>query len=68
MKLVIAAKMLSILLLLSLLTGPTAAQEATIDTGPSTLSETYESWTVQCSKTTANGQTTRNCQMSQELL
>jgi invasion protein IalB len=68
MKLTIGAKMLSILLLSSILAAPTSAQEATTDTGPSTLSETYESWTVQCSKTTASGQTIRNCQISQELL
>lgn len=68
MKSNIGANMLSVLLLSGMLAGPAAAQEATTDTGPSTLSETYESWTVQCAKTTANGQTTRNCQMSQELL
>jgi invasion protein IalB len=61
--------LLSSLLLSSLLAGPAVAQEATTtDTGPSTLSETYESWTVQCAKTAINGQPTRNCQMSQELL
>jgi invasion protein IalB len=68
MKPIACVKMLSILLLSSILTSPAAAQEATTETGPSTLSETYDSWTVQCAKTTANGQTTRNCQMSQELL
>jgi invasion protein IalB len=61
-------KALSVLLLSGFLAAPALGQETTTDTGPSTLSETYESWTVQCAKTNAGGQTVRNCQMSQELL
>jgi invasion protein IalB len=63
------ANLLSTLLLSSILAGPAAAQETTTtDTGPSTLSETYDSWTVQCAKTTNAGKATRSCQMTQELL
>lgn len=58
----------SALLVTGFLAAPAVGQETTTDTGPSTLSETYDSWTVQCARTTTNGQTTRNCQMSQELL
>ncbi len=67
MKTNIGVKLLSVVLLSGILAGATAAQETT-ETGPSTLSETYESWTVQCAKTNTGGQATRNCQMSQELL
>ena len=64
----IGANMLSVMLLLGMLASSAAAQETTTDTGPSTLSETYESWTVQCAKTNTGGQTIRSCQISQELL
>lgn len=68
MKTNIGANLLSVVLLSGMLTGLAAAQETTTDTGPSTLSETYESWTVHCAKTNTGAQTTRNCRMSQELL
>lgn len=62
----IGGRIRTVLLLCAMLAGPAGAQETT-DAGPSTLSETYDSWTVQCAKITTGGQTTRNCQMSQEL-
>lgn len=35
---------------------------------PTTLSETYDAWTVQCANTMEGEQARRTCQMSQELL
>lgn len=35
---------------------------------PTTLSETYDAWTVQCVNRNQGGQNQRTCQMSQELL
>ncbi|WP_309085981.1 invasion associated locus B family protein [Chelativorans sp.] len=45
-----------------------AAQEAVQVQTPTTLSETYDSWTVQCANRSEGEQTRRVCQMSQELL
>lgn len=45
-----------------------SAQESAETQGPTTLSETYDAWTVQCANALENEQTRRICQMSQELL
>jgi len=45
-----------------------AAQEPTSMQGPTTLSETYDAWTVQCVNQVQGERTLRSCQMSQELL
>ena len=49
------------------LTTTAMAQETEIQI-PTTLSETYDAWTVQCANTMEGEQARRTCQMSQELL
>jgi invasion protein IalB len=44
------------------------AQEAINTQGPTSLSETYEAWTVQCVSRVEGEQSQRTCQMSQELI
>lgn len=44
------------------------AQEAPVRQGPTTLSETYDSWTIQCANQAQGDQSVRDCRMSQELL
>lgn len=58
------------LLALSAATLTTAAMAQTAEgvQAPSTLSETYEAWTVQCANRAEGEQIQRTCQMSQELL
>lgn len=51
-----------------LMLAPTAFAQETQGAQPSVLTETYESWTVQCVNTTEGETTKRSCQMSQELL
>lgn len=59
-----------LLLALSATTWMTVAMAQTAEgvQAPSTLSETYEAWTVQCANRVEGEQTQRTCQMSQELL
>ncbi len=59
-----------LLLALSAATLTTTAMAQTAEgvQGPSTLSETYEAWTVQCANRMEGEQAKRTCQMSQELL
>lgn len=47
---------------------PALAQEPAEAQGPTTLSETYDAWTVQCANAPEGEQTRRVCQMAQELL
>jgi invasion protein IalB len=52
----------------ALATSNAMAQEAINMQGPTSLSETYEAWTVQCVSRMEGEQPQRTCQMSQELI
>jgi invasion protein IalB len=52
----------------ALTTTAATAQGANVMQAPTTLSETYDSWTVQCVNKAEGEKTQRTCQMSQELL
>jgi invasion protein IalB len=54
--------------LVGALTASVAMAQDAAGQGPSTLSETYDAWTVQCVNRVQDGNAQRTCQMSQELL
>jgi len=60
------AGLLSVLVLAAATTG--APAQKSNRPGPSALSETYDTWTVQCANRTEGETTTQVCQMSQQLL
>jgi invasion protein IalB len=53
---------------LALVAAPATAEAAGEAQGPTSLSETYDAWTVRCANQQQGDKTRRVCQMSQELM